>query len=41
MENDKNNIEHFKKPKYQDIVDIYSKKLKKMRDFTNKPIIIK
>tara|TARA_B100001769_G_scaffold14001_1_gene9581 strand:+ start:1667 stop:3112 length:1446 start_codon:yes stop_codon:yes gene_type:complete len=42
MEND--NKQYFNisnKPEYQKIVDSYSKKLKKMRDFSNKPIIIK
>ena len=43
MENDnKSNILTFQEnSKYQTIVEKYSTKLKKMREFTNKPIIIK
>ena len=42
MENDQKQYFNISgKPGYQHIVDLYSKKLKNMRDFTNKPIIIK
>ena len=42
MENDKKQFYNIsKKPEFKNLVDLYSKKLKKMRDFSNKPIVIK
>ena len=42
MENDKKQYYNIsKKPEFKNLVDLYSKKLKKMRDFSNKPIVIK
>jgi hypothetical protein len=42
MENDKKQYYNIsKKPEHKKLVDSYSKKLKKMRDFSNKPIVIK
>ena len=42
MKNDnKQSIDISKDSKYKTIVEKYSTKLKKMREFTNKPIIIK
>ena len=42
MENDKKQYYNIsKKPKFKNLVDLYSKKLKEMRDFSNKPIVIK
>ena len=42
MENDKKQYYNIsKKPKFKNLVDSYSKKLKEMRDFSNRPIIVK
>ena len=42
MENDKKQYYNIsKKPEFKNLVDSYSKKLKEMRDFSNRPIIVK